>query len=199
MTPFLFIRHAETDMAGQFCGHSDPSLNERGRGQIATVIRKLAAFPISRIYTSDLQRALETARPIAEHYHLELEVRPGLREINFGLWEGLSWSEIEIRNPVEAQDWLRLYPNVTAPNGESYEQFQARVCCELKFLIQQAAASRMAAVTHAGFIREVLTRFCGVTEREAWSRTEAYGAVISIDRNVICDKLAVSIDVSVNH
>jgi alpha-ribazole phosphatase len=199
MTPFLFIRHAETDMAGRFCGHSDPSLNERGRSQLVTAIRELSDFPISRIYTSDLKRALETAKPIADPFQLELQVRRGLREIHFGLWEGLSWSEIQARNPEQARNWMESHPNVAAPEGESYQRFQTRVCDEIEFLTQQASASCIAVVTHAGFIREVLTRFCGVSEQEAWSRTKAYGTVISIDRNVICESLAASIDLPVNH
>jgi broad specificity phosphatase PhoE len=130
---------------------------------------------------------------------LELELLPGLREIHFGLWDGLSWSEIETRNPVDANDWLKSYPKVTAPEGESYGRFQGRVRRELEFLIQQASGSSIAVVTHAGFMREVLTRFCGFSEQEAWSRTKAYGAVISIDRNVVCESLAASIDLPVNH
>ncbi|HZR56686.1 MAG TPA: histidine phosphatase family protein [Terriglobales bacterium] len=193
MSSLLFIRHTETGMAGKFCGYSDPDLNERGLKQIAAVIRELSDYPISRIYTSDLQRALQTAQPIVDHFHSKLEVRPGLREIDFGLWEGLSWSEIETRYPVEARRWIDFHPNVAAPGGESYERFQARVRQEIEFLIEKCSNECIAVVTHAGFIREVLTRFCRVAGQEAWGKTKAYGAVISIDRDIVWDTLKLSV------
>lgn len=172
-------------MAGRFCGHSDPELNERGRQQLVGLMTMLSEHAIRRVYTSDLRRAQQTAEPIAKHFEAEVNVRPGLREIHFGLWEGLSWNEIEGRDRAVAARWAETYPNSTAPAGESYQRFASRVHREMAFLLAEVAKSPIAAVTHAGFIRVVLTNWCGVSEQEAWDRTEEYGSILALDTSHI--------------
>ena len=65
MSRVLFIRHAETEMAGRFCGHSDPELNAQGRMQLTSLAHQLSAEPIDTVYSSDLRRASATAQAIA--------------------------------------------------------------------------------------------------------------------------------------
>jgi alpha-ribazole phosphatase len=171
-------------MAGRFCGQSDPELNEQGRQQLPGLVNRLSQHAIRRVYSSDLRRAQQTAEAIARHFGAGLQVRPGLREIDFGLWEGLSWSEIEVRDPALAKSWAE-YPNSTAPGGEPLQQFQARVRRETAFLLGQATQSPIAVVTHAGFIRLLLTKWCRISEPEAWDRTKDYGSVVALDINQI--------------
>lgn len=185
MTHLLLVRHAETDMAGRFCGHSDPELNDRGRQQLAGLVNRLSEHAISRVFTSDLRRAQQTAQAIATHFGVDVDLRPGLREINFGQWEGLSWSEIEARDSAPAKNWADDYPKTTAPGGESFQQFQSRVSREMDFLLMEATRSSIVAVTHAGVIRLVLTDRCETSEREAWERTKDYCSVVAIDAQVI--------------
>jgi alpha-ribazole phosphatase len=99
MKELLLIRHAETDMAGTFCGHSDPEINSRGQDQISDLIKKLAGEKIGLVCTSDLRRAVTTAKAIATYFNVDCQAHPALREINFGRWEGLAWREIEERDP----------------------------------------------------------------------------------------------------
>ncbi len=185
MKHLLLIRHAETDMAGRFCGHSDPELNERGHRQLSGVVSRLSEHAIRRIYTSDLRRARQTAEAIAAHFGIEFEVRPDLREIYFGQWEGLSWSEIEARDPALAKSWAEQYPNSMAPGGESLQQFEHRVRAESAFLFAAATECPIAVVAHAGFIRVLLTNFYGTPEEEAWKLTKEYGSVVALDINLI--------------
>lgn len=185
MKHLLLIRHAETDMAGRFCGHSDPELSPRGRQQLAGVVDRLSEYAIQQIYTSDLRRARQTAEAIASHFGIGVEVRPGLREIHFGLWEGLSWSEIEACDPVLAKSWAERYPNCTAPGGESLQRFERRAGAEGAFLIAAATECPIAVVAHAGFMRVLLTMFYGVSEEEAWNLTKEYGSVVALDTNLI--------------
>lgn len=172
-------------MAGRFCGHSDPELNGRGQQQLAGVVDRLSEYAIRRIYTSDLRRARQTAEAIASHFGIGFEVRPGLREIYFGQWEGLSWSEIETRDPVMAKKWVEEYPNSTAPGGESVEQFERRVRAESAFLFAAATECPIAVVAHAGFMRVLLTKLCGVLEEEAWKLTKEYGSVVALDASLV--------------
>ena len=185
MKHLLLIRHAETDMAGRFCGHSDPELSPRGRQQLAGVVDRLSEYAIQQIYTSDLRRARQTAEAIASHFGIGVEVRPGLREIHFGLWEGLSWSEIEACDPVLAKSWAERYPNCTAPSGESLQRFERRARAEGAFLFAAATECPIAVVAHAGFMRVLLTMFYGVSEEEAWNLTKEYGSVVALDTNLI--------------
>ena len=181
MSNLLLIRHAETDMAGRFCGHCDPELNERGRRQLARLVSALSGHAIRRVYTSDLRRARQTAEAVAKHFGAELQVRPGLREFHFGLWEGLSWSEIEVRDPPLARKWLKEYPNSTAPGGESFRNFEMRVRKEIAFLLEEATQAPIAAVGHAGFIRVALMIRGNLSEREAWDQTKDYGSVVALE------------------
>jgi alpha-ribazole phosphatase len=172
-------------MAGRFCGHSDPELNERGHQQLAWVVDRLAKYAIQQIYTSDLRRARQTAEAIAAHFRLGFEVRLALREIYFGQWEGLSWNEIEARDPALAKSWAEQHSNSTAPGGESLQQFERRVRAESAFLFAAATEFPIAVVAHAGFMRVLLTKFYGVPEEEAWKVTKEYGSVVALDTNVI--------------
>jgi alpha-ribazole phosphatase/probable phosphoglycerate mutase len=185
LSRLIFVRHAETDMAGRFCGLSDPELNERGRAQLETLIDRLRGEQFHKIFTSDLTRARQTAHAISSHFGLESIGRPGLREIYFGEWEGLSWSEIESRDLVLAKRWVLEYPNVPAPAGETFPNFEARVRRETEFLLQQAAQFPLLVVTHAGFLRVALTcRYVGA-KKEALENTPDYAAVISTDSQAL--------------
>lgn len=180
MSELLFIRHAETDMAGTFCGHSDPELNERGRIKLGELIDRLRMEKIGAVYTSDLRRAHTTGMAIAEAFGVDCHVRSALREINFGQWEGITWKEIEQRDDVYARRWIAEYPRLPAPNGESFHDFEQRVLGEVKFLSLEAEASdcSIAVVTHAGVLRTLLCALHGYSEDHAWEQTRSYCSVI---------------------
>jgi alpha-ribazole phosphatase/probable phosphoglycerate mutase len=180
MSELLFIRHAETDMAGTFCGHSDPELNARGRAQLGELIHRLREEKIGAIYTSDLRRAYSTGIAIAEAFCVDCHVRSALREINFGQWEGITWNEIEQRNGAYARRWITEYPRLSAPDGESLIDFEQRVLDVVKFLSSQAEAAdcRIAVVTHAGVIRTILRTLHGCSEDQAWEQTRSYCSLV---------------------
>jgi broad specificity phosphatase PhoE len=170
----LFIRHAETDLAGRFCGHSDPPVNERGLRQIEELLETLRAESIDAVYTSDLSRSLITANAIGRVFELSPISVPELREIGFGEWEGLSWAEIESRDLAYARRWSEAYPKLPAPGGELFEAFQSRVLSEVQRLLTEASRGCAAVVTHAGVMRVVLRSLCGLGEQESWEQTKAY-------------------------
>jgi alpha-ribazole phosphatase/probable phosphoglycerate mutase len=178
MNTLVFIRHGETDMAGRFCGHSDPGLNPAGESQVIRLAEEVAMLGIGRIYSSDLRRASQTAIAIAQHSGVCVDYLPALREISFGLWEGLHWQEIEDRFPKEADRWLREFPLQNAPGGETYTDFTARVEAVIALLPEAAAGKTTAIVTHRGVMRYALTRFFGFAEEEAWEKTASYGSMV---------------------
>lgn len=178
MSRILFIRHAETDMAGTFCGHSNPTLNARGRTQLSQLLRELDTEAIHEIYTSDLLRAQETASALATSRSVTCHLRPALREINFGRWEGLTWDAIQQMDKSYAQRWMDEYPNLPAPEGETFCDFEKRVLDEVELLTMRAGDLDVAVVTHAGVLRAVLCRLCGCSESEARKLTTSYCSIV---------------------
>jgi alpha-ribazole phosphatase/probable phosphoglycerate mutase len=190
MSAIVLIRHAETDIAGRFCGHRDPDLNSVGESQVIRLAEEVAMLGIERIYSSDLRRASRTAMAIGQRIGVDVNYLPGLREIHFGQWEGLSWQEIEDQFPDEAHQWLREFPLRKAPGGEAYSAFTARIEAAIEHLSSEAASGVIAVVTHRGVMRYALTRFFGFSEEEAWSKTAPYGAIIvATERSRDCEVL----------
>jgi alpha-ribazole phosphatase len=177
MTRVLFIRHAETEMAGRYCGHSDPDLNTQGRAQLTRLARLLAEETLNTVYSSDLRRAASTAQAIAAGRDIPQVLRPALREIDFGDWEGMSWEEIERLDPEYAQKWVSSYPHLAAPSGESFEDFKRRVLKEVNHLMDRSSGP-IAVVTHGGVLRVVLRHLFGYSEPRAWQETQQYCCVV---------------------
>lgn len=174
MNGVLFIRHAETDMAGTFCGHSNPPINARGRKQIQQLVDELNDEEINCVLTSDLERAVSTADTLADALGVPCTKRPNLREINFGTWEGLTWQQIQEHDEAYARKWAEAYPDLPAPGGESFADFQTRVIAEVTEILNTIDRHHGAVVTHGGVMRVVLQVMCGLAEDEAWERTRPY-------------------------
>jgi broad specificity phosphatase PhoE len=168
-------------MAGRYCGQSDPPLNDVGRSQIERAASILTTVP-QVVYTSDLLRARESAEIFARYFSAPLIVRPALREICFGEWEGLPWQEVEQRFPRESAVWLEHFPAGLVPSGERYGSFVERVKHEMDFLTAQAQSHALMAVTHGGFIRSALAEIYRVPASEAFRLTAEYGAIIDLSR-----------------
>ena len=177
MSRVLFIRHAETEMAGRYCGHSDPDLNAQGRTQVVRLSQFLAEETLDTVYSSDLRRATSTAEAIVAGRIIPRVLRPALREIDFGDWEGLSWEEVEQLDPEYAQKWMKSYPNLPTPSGESFEDFERRVLTEVGHLINRSPGP-IAVVTHGGVLRVVLRHLCGYSDSRAWQETQQYCCVV---------------------
>lgn len=122
MSKLFLVRHAEPEQRGVLLGRMDPALSHYGREQA----RKLAsALPnYEAVYASPLRRALETAAILAAE---KVKVIPGLAEIGLGEWDGLSWAEIERRDPDLAKRKLEDWLGVTPPGGEHWADFSSRV------------------------------------------------------------------------
>jgi alpha-ribazole phosphatase len=180
MSEVLFIRHAETDMVGTFCGHSDPELNAHGRAQLAELIDSLCSERIEAVYTSDLRRAHTTAIAVAEALDVDCHVRRELREINFGQWEGLTWEQIEQRDKTYAKRWVTRYPDLPAPGGEHFLDFERRVLDEVEsiFVEVESKGRDVAIITHAGVLRTILRALHGCSEEVAWEKTKSYCSIV---------------------
>ena len=147
-TRIILVRHGETDWNRErrWQGHSDRPLNELGREQAAGLAERIGAEPISAVYSSDLMRAHETARLLADRLGLEVTAVPDLRERRFGSWEGLRDEEVE-----------RRFPGAHGPpDGETREEMSRRVLRSLRAIADTHPGQTVLVVSHGGPIRAIL-------------------------------------------
>ena len=159
MTRFWFIRHGQTDwnLRGCFQGHIDVPLNGTGHAQARALAARLAATPADAIYASDLQRARQTAEPLAAAWQRPLQLLPGFREQAFGIVEGLDLPAVQREHPALWADWLRQQSDFALPGGESLRSFAARVLGGVHTLAAAHPGGEVAVVTHGGVL-DVLWR-----------------------------------------
>jgi broad specificity phosphatase PhoE len=148
VTVFLLVRHGETDWnaEGRLQGHTDTPLNDLGRRQARELAEELAGEAVDAVYSSDLSRAKETAEILAERSGLPVTLDPGLREKDWGTWEGLTSAE---RDRVELA-------------GETTEAHRARVLASLRSIHARHPAGRVLVVTHGGSVRRVQASALGM-------------------------------------
>jgi broad specificity phosphatase PhoE len=119
-----------------------------------------------------------TAEPLAAEFGVEVELREGLRECNFGAWEGMSWDAIERRFPEESREYLARPVTFTFPGGESLESMRRRVMGELLEFVGGADGPPVAVVTHSGPIRAAVVEVMG-SPPEAFFSVEADNCSVS--------------------
>lgn len=152
MTRLLIVRHgeAEGNREHRFIGQSDVPLTEHGRLQVSSLTRRLLDVGITRIVTSDLQRAADTVAPVAEKLGIDLELDPRLREIENGEWANLVASEVAARWP-DLWDRYRHGEDIDRPGGESWADVQVRAVAAItEYAARLDGADTVLVGTHAG-------------------------------------------------
>lgn len=154
MTDFVFIRHGETDWNRQqrFQGQIDIPLNATGLEQAQRLGRHLADTPVDVLLSSDLQRARQTAAPLATAWNTSAMAVPGFREQSFGVLEGLDVPTIKTQHPQLWQQWLEHRADFALPGGESLQQFHARVLQSVREAADQHPGKALTVVTHGGVL-----------------------------------------------
>lgn len=154
-TRIIAVRHGETawNVAARIQGQLDIQLNETGRWQARCVGQALAGEQISAVYSSDLGRAHETARCIAETAGITVVPHAGLRERRFGMFEGKTFDEIHQAWPDHAHNWRKRIPEWEPPEGgESLLQLRERVTRTLYDLAARHTGEQIAVVAHGGVL-----------------------------------------------
>lgn len=155
MTTILLARHGQSDWnhSQRWQGFADRPLTEVGRRQAVELAERLDGTELDAIYSSDLQRARETAEIVARTKGLTVETTPDLREVDVGSWQGLSRAEAEERFPDGYGRWLQ--GGEGWDDGETYEQMSERVLSAIQRIAKAHAPGRVLAVAHGGSIRAV--------------------------------------------
>ena len=163
MLRLLLVRHGETDWnaSGRYQGQLDIPLNDVGHRQAAVLAERLSDCPILAIYASDLVRARQTAEAIADRHELDVRAEPRLRELNFGTWQGLTYRQIDEKDPEALAWWNRDRVNRTPPCGESLGTMAARVTELLDEILGRYEDGTVTLVSHGGTIRVILCVLLG--------------------------------------
>ena len=164
MPLFLLIRHGENDYVkkGFLAGRTPGvNLNKAGQEQARLLAEKLAAAPIKAIYSSPLERALQTAEPLAKALGVEVSLRPGLTEVEVGDWTGMKLNRLRSQ---KLWNVVQFSPSrMQFPGGETFAQAQYRICQELEVLSKQHEPMDLViCVTHADPIRLAVAYFVGM-------------------------------------
>lgn len=181
MKRLILIRHGETDYSseGRYCGYSDPPLNKKGIWQAERLAERLKRLNVDKVYSSDLKRAVETAKIIFKDKSIgELQ---DFREINFGIFEGLKYEEIIKKYPKLYRTWLDNPAMVEIPGGEALRGLSKRVRKRLSLILSQHKDGEIALVAHGGPIRVILCDALKVSLEAFWQIEQDIGALNIID------------------
>ncbi|MFP4021065.1 MAG: alpha-ribazole phosphatase [Halanaerobium sp.] len=170
LTRLFLLRHGETDWNQKsiFQGQTDIDLNKRGRDQAQKTAEMLKKIEIEQIYSSDLKRAKNTARIIADQKNLKLRANKQLREIGFGDWEGLNFAEIKKEYPDLLVSWQQDPVHNSPPAGEKLLDFRLRVENFFKKIISSHQGDKILVVTHGGVIKAYLTAVLSIKPEKFW-------------------------------
>lgn len=179
-TRILAIRHGETawNLGGRVQGQLDVGLNATGRWQAQRLAQALAGEDISAIYSSDLWRAWETALALADAKEIGITADTGLRERNFGAFEGKTFGEVESTWPEQSLRWRRREPDFEPGGGESLLRFRQRVTGAVRAICQHHGGEQIAIVSHGGVL-DVLYRWATGQELQAPRTWELGNAAIN--------------------
>ena len=183
MTRLILARHGVTEwnIAGRFQGQADPPLTAAGWQQAESLAEVLAASDIQAVYSSDLQRAYNTAQAVAKRLGLPVQVDRRLREVSQGVWEGMLHADILAQYAAEwaarEQDPLHNRP----PGGESVAEVAARTWAAADEIARLHAAGPVLVVSHGLSLATLICRALGRPLAEARHHIPENAVPVPID------------------
>lgn len=170
MTKIYIARHGQTDsnMRNACIGHTDVPLNAVGEEQARMLAEKLSEINFETVYTSPLLRAVNTAEPILQMTrHAKLIMNYGLVERDFGLWDNMTFDEIQEKYPVEYERWRKDWVSYRPPDGESIIDIYNRAKETSDRILTAHKDENILIVTHLGISRTILAYLLGLTAKQS--------------------------------
>src|SRR3954466_8489394 len=157
-TRLYLLRHGEVESRYHrvFGGKIDMELSPLGHQQVQALANYFQRHPPHVMYASPMKRVQQTLAPLAKWTGLNPIILPGLREVDFGSWTGLSWEQVYERFKISAFDWLKELEAGSIAEAESTADFRKRVSESLKQILAESAHKEIAVVAHGGVIRMLL-------------------------------------------
>jgi len=180
----VLLRHGETPLTPEKrfsgSGGTDPALSAAGRRQAEATAAALAARgTIQAVVSSPLRRCRETAGAVAERLGLEVRIEEGLRETDFGAWEGLTFAEVRERHPEDLDAWLGSAKVAPTGGGESFATVARRVAVARDKLLARYAGRTVLVVTHVTPVKTLVRLALGAPP-ETLFRMELSAASLSV-------------------
>lgn len=164
MGKLYLVRHGESEwnILSKVQGQSNTNLTNKGREQARKAARRLMKEKIDVIFSSDLNRALDTAKIIGEILGLEVNTLEELREIRFGVWEGLTTQEIIDKYNNEHIIWMTEPHKLNLPNAESLIDLQERLLRIVNILFKDNGDKNILIVSHGASIKALILGLLGI-------------------------------------
>jgi len=181
----ILIRHGIVleDWIDRFAGSTDIALSEKGRLQADRLAQRLSrafdGYGPLRCLSSPMMRTRDTAGPLIGESGLDLEIDENLREIDFGLWEGLTFEEILSKQPDVLGQWLEGDTGFRFPQGEYIKAFQKRIRLAGE-AIAGVQARNVLVFTHGGVIRFLLCHYLGLDLKNSFSFDVKHASITTI-------------------
>ncbi len=161
MTKLILLRHGESlgNMVNRFLGHTDMDLSPTGYRQASLAGEYLKKFKIDVIYSSDLIRAYNTAKPTADALGIEIIKSSNLREIYAGNWEGKTFDELDTEFEDAYYVWKNDIGNAHCTGGESVFDLSKRICPEVEKIAKENDGKTVLIATHATPLRCMMAKW----------------------------------------
>lgn len=184
-TRIFLWRHPEVQGVsdGRFWGHTDVGLTRLGKQQLKTVAKRMSREKLTAIYSSDLIRARLVAEAVGRKQSPRRKPEPmtALRELNLGVWEGLTYREISERYPLELQARQDDLPGFRIHQGESLADMAERVMPAFLEIVAANQGGTLCVVAHAGVNRIILARLLGAPLDRIFRLEQQYACLNLID------------------
>ena len=181
MTRFILIRHGQTvwhsDGIERAEGRADVDLDEVGVRQARATSARLEAWEISAVYSSPLKRAFSTATILAARQGLTAQPEPGLIDIDYGKWQGMTHAEAKADDLKIYDMWLKRPHLVTFPGGEGLADVRKRAVSALETLTRKHDGQTVVLVSHKVVIKVLLCHFLGLDDTCFWRFQQGFCAI----------------------
>ena len=170
MTEIILVRHGETEwnVAEIFRGRLDIELNQTGIKQAGLLAEYLSSAKIDAIYSSPLKRALKTAEIVAGHHNLDVAIKPGLTDFNYGKWQGLSHQEVKDKYKELYARWINHPDQVAIPEGESLTDVSQRARDVITEIISRHEGT-VVLVSHRVVNKVLICALLGLDNSHFWN------------------------------
>lgn len=181
---FYLVRHGEStwNAAGRIQGRQDPALSDRGRRQVVALGESLQQVVLDTIYSSPQQRALLTARAVAENRQVSITVDPDLAEINHGAWEGLTEAEVADRFAASYATWLSRPTATQMPDGEHFAVLRDRVRQAWHRILADDRGHHVLVVSHDLPLKVIIADVLGLNHDRIGRFAIANGAISIVEQ-----------------
>lgn len=184
MTRILLVRHGHVEgiRPERFRGRTDLPLTDRGMAEAQAVAERIAeAWRPAKVYTSPMQRCVDTGRAIAKACSIESQAIDYLHDIDYGAWQFRSYEEVEKTEPELFAAWFATPHLVRFPNGESLQDMVARTADALRLVLSRHVEDTVVMVGHTSVNRALLVQLVDQPLSAYWRLAQAPCCINEID------------------